>query len=71
MHRLPEHGIPKRYKLWDATTDDLQKTLAGYSDWVRAVAFSPGWKRIVSGSWDNTHQGVGCSQVSGNLKIVR
>ena len=30
----------KTIKLWDATTDDLQKTLAGHSGWVCAIAFS-------------------------------
>ncbi|RMZ86353.1 hypothetical protein DV736_g6421, partial [Chaetothyriales sp. CBS 134916] len=41
-------------KLWDTTTGNLQKTLAGHFDWVRAVAFSPDGKQIASGSDDET-----------------
>ncbi|KFX98904.1 hypothetical protein O988_04145, partial [Pseudogymnoascus sp. VKM F-3808] len=44
----------KTIKLWDARTGDLQKTLAGHSGWVLAVAFSPDSKQIASGSEDNT-----------------
>jgi WD40 repeat protein len=41
-------------KLWGATTGDLQKTLAGHSHWVNAVAFSSNGKGIASGSSDKT-----------------
>lgn len=41
-------------RLWDPTTGHLQKTLAGHSGWVTAVAFSPEGNHIVSGSNDKT-----------------
>lgn len=39
-------------KLWDAITGDLQKALAGHSDWVHDLAFSPDGKHIASCSGD-------------------
>ena len=41
-------------KLWDATTGDLQKTLAGHSGTVNAVAFSLDGRQIATGSNDET-----------------
>ncbi|KAF7505951.1 hypothetical protein GJ744_012393 [Endocarpon pusillum] len=44
-------------KVWDATTGQIEKTLAGHNDHshsVNAVAFSPDGRRITSGSNDKT-----------------
>jgi len=40
--------------VWDVESGDLLFTLAGHSDAVRAVAFSPDSRRIATGSWDGT-----------------
>ena len=40
--------------LRDAATGKLEKTLAGHSNWVNAVTFSPDSKQIASGSRDKT-----------------
>ena len=40
--------------IWDAQTGQAIRTLAGHSDGVHAVAFSPDGRWILSGSWDQT-----------------
>ncbi|KFZ24532.1 hypothetical protein V502_00989 [Pseudogymnoascus sp. VKM F-4520 (FW-2644)] len=55
-------------KLWDASTGGLQKTLAGHSDWVEAVAFSPDGKQIATGSDDNT---IKLWDVTKSLKVSK
>ncbi|KAL2817096.1 WD40-repeat-containing domain protein [Aspergillus granulosus] len=42
--------LPQLERTWDA----LIQTLAGHSDWVRSVAFSPDGKQIASASHDRT-----------------
>jgi len=41
-------------KLWDAATGRLLRTLKAHKDPVRAIAFSPDGKRLISGSVDRT-----------------
>jgi WD40 repeat protein len=41
-------------RLWDAATGRAAATLAGHTDSVTAVAFSPDGTRVLTGSWDNT-----------------
>jgi WD40 repeat protein len=41
-------------KLWDATTGQELLTLAGHTDWVMGLAFSPDGKRLASTSLDGT-----------------
>jgi WD40 repeat protein len=41
-------------RLWDAATGEAVATLTGHTDVVRAVAFSPEGKRVLTGSDDNT-----------------
>ncbi|MDZ8184609.1 MAG: serine/threonine-protein kinase [Nostoc sp. ChiSLP02] len=41
-------------KLWDVNTGKEIRTLAGHSNWVNSVAFSPDGKLLVSGSADCT-----------------
>ena len=41
-------------KIWDANTEECLKTLAGHSDYVASVAYSPDGTKIISGSEDNT-----------------
>ena len=40
--------------MWDATSGEELKSLAGHTDAVLSVAFSPDGSRIISGSYDNT-----------------
>jgi hypothetical protein len=40
--------------VWDASRDTLTKTLAGHSDWVNAVVYSPDGRNIISGSRDGS-----------------
>lgn len=49
-----QHGMNHGHKVWDAATGEVERTLAGHSDWVSAVAFSPDRRRIASGSDDET-----------------
>jgi WD40 repeat protein len=44
----------KTIKIWDAATGQEEKTLAGHSVRLSAVAFSPDGRQIVSGSGDET-----------------
>jgi WD40 repeat protein len=41
-------------KLWDATTGELRRTLAGHTTWVWSVAFSPDGTRLASAGVDRT-----------------
>lgn len=41
-------------KLWELTTGQQVKTLAGHANWVGSLAFSPDGKHLVSGSSDHT-----------------
>ncbi|KAK5312504.1 hypothetical protein LTR93_011303 [Exophiala xenobiotica] len=60
--RSIEHNSPqveesvssKSVFIWDAATGQEEKTLAGHSNSVTAVAFSPDGRHIVSASWDET-----------------
>ncbi len=47
-------GRTTRLRVWDATSGEELKSLAGHTNWVRSVAFSPDGSRIVSGSDDKT-----------------
>jgi WD40 repeat protein len=40
--------------VWDVTSGELVKTLAGHDDQVSAVAYSPDGRRLATGSWDGT-----------------
>jgi WD40 repeat protein len=44
----------KTARLWDAATGAAIATLAGHSDSVNAVAFSPNGERVLTGSYDDT-----------------
>ena len=40
--------------LWDTETGEHQHTLAGHTDRIRSVVFSPDGMTVASGSWDGT-----------------
>ncbi|KAI0342490.1 WD40 repeat-like protein [Trametopsis cervina] len=53
--RLIASSRGNHVQLWDATTGErVGEPLAGHSDVVRAIAFSPNGKTLVSASWDGT-----------------
>ncbi len=41
-------------KVWDVATGDEVHTLAGHTDVVTSVVFSPDGELVVTASWDNT-----------------
>lgn len=43
-----------RIKIWDVKTGEEARVLAGHSQSIRSIAFSPNGKILVSGSWDGT-----------------
>jgi WD40 repeat protein/uncharacterized caspase-like protein len=45
-------GADKLVKLWDVATGNLVRTFAGHSEAIRAVAFSPDGKRVLSAAND-------------------
>ncbi len=51
---LATAGRDKTAKLWDATTGQNLRTLAGHIDQVRDIAFSPDGTRLVTASADRT-----------------
>lgn len=44
----------KTIKLWDAQSGQCLRTLAGHDNWVRALAFHPNGKALLSASDDKT-----------------
>ncbi|SPF52558.1 hypothetical protein SBA4_5120007 [Candidatus Sulfopaludibacter sp. SbA4] len=48
-----------RFKLWDAPSGQLLRTLSGHSSAVLSVAWSADSKTLASGSFDETIQAVG------------
>jgi WD40 repeat protein len=47
-------GGDKSIKFWDVSNAQLLRTIAGHSDAITSVAFSPDGRRLVSGSADTT-----------------
>lgn len=52
--RLLASDSRNRIKLWDVTTGQLLRTLAGHADLINSVAFSPDGRLLASGSRDDT-----------------
>src|SRR4030095_2976290 len=49
---LASGGGDKCIRLWDCATGQLRKSLAGHSDWVCTIPFSPDGKFVAGGSCD-------------------
>jgi WD40 repeat protein len=47
-------GHYQKVQLWDVETEQLKRTLTGFSGFVKSVAFSPDDQMLASGSQDNT-----------------
>jgi WD40 repeat protein len=52
--RVISVGGDKSIKFWDVTNAQLLRTIAGHSDAITSVAFSPDGRHLVSGSADTT-----------------
>ncbi|RPH88674.1 MAG: WD40 repeat domain-containing protein, partial [Chroococcales cyanobacterium metabat2.561] len=44
----------KTIKIWEVATGKQLRTLAGHSNVVWSVVYSPDGRYLASGSWDNT-----------------
>jgi Planctomycete cytochrome C/WD domain, G-beta repeat len=52
--RLVSASSSREVKIWNAETLTLERTLAGQSDWVQSLAFSPDGRALALGRYDGT-----------------